>query len=193
MSFNIFAKTFSQLFDLSMSLKIHCDAKYEVYTCTIEWKLGNPLAHPTINVPMEFMKELINYMKIMYGILDKNQGLIIDQNMDVVEQAKAFSVLMYLDFEMLILTSIIVAPIGHTLCVGLHYKDVKGNVSNIYLSIGELNALSIALDEAEQEINKLEVDLKKKRKVKTESLVQPCDIEDLIYDKIEKKCGRFFK
>ena len=73
MSSNIFAKMFYHLFDLTYSLKVYCDAKHEFYTCTLEWKKGPvPGKAPQIdNIPMKYMNDLINCMKIMFGILEK--------------------------------------------------------------------------------------------------------------------------
>ena len=140
------------------------------------------------------MKDLINCMKIMYGILEKNKGLIIDQKLSNEDQLKAFSVVLYIDmeFEMLIHSSINVAPFGQTLFVGLH-SNVKGVFNNIYLTFDQLNKLCMAFDEAEKEFTKLNADLKSKRKLKTGILVQPDGLEYQIHEKIEKQCGRSFK
>ena len=72
MSSNIFVKDFYHLFDFTYSLKVSCDAKHEFYTCNVEWKGQVPGKVPQlINIPMEYMKDLITYMKIMHGILEK--------------------------------------------------------------------------------------------------------------------------
>ena len=74
MSSIICTKKFYKIFDFIYSIKLHCDAKHEFYTCTIEWKrqsIPPALALPPINIPMEYMKVIINYMKTLYGILEK--------------------------------------------------------------------------------------------------------------------------
>ena len=139
MTSNIFVKDLYHLIDFTYSLKVNCNAKHEFYTCSIEWKRHVPKdAHPIISIPMEFMKDLINYMNIMYEILEKNKGLIIDQKLGIGDHMKTFSVLSYMAFEMQLFLSINVAPIGQSLTVGLHYRDVKGKVGNIFLSFDQL-------------------------------------------------------
>lgn len=196
MSSIIFSKTFYQRFDFNYSIKLHCDAKHEFYTCTIELKRESfPLPiPPPINIPMEYMKDIIIYMKTLYGILEKNQALISEQEMEENEQEIAFSVLLYKDREQRISSSIAVGSFNKTLLVVLH-ADVKDDfwIRDIRLDIDELNGLSMAFDEAEEEFNKLNADVKNKRKLKTGLLIQPFGLESLIYEKIEKKCGRSFK
>ena len=97
-----------------------------------------------------------------------------------------------MEFEMLMYSSINVAPFGQTLFVGLH-SNVKGVFNNIYLTFDQLNKLCMAFDEAEKEFTKLNADLKSKRKLKTGILVQPDGLEYQIHEKIEKQCGRSFK
>ena len=120
--------------------------------------------------------------------------MISDQKLGIEDQVKTFSVMVYMDFEMQIHSSIIVAPIGLSLFVGLHANE-KGDFlnRNIHLSFDMLNKLSMAFDEAEKEFNKLDADLKNKCKLKEES-VFPLDLlEYQIHEKIEKQCGRCFK
>ena len=98
-----------------------------------------------------------------------------------------------MDFEIQLFLSINVAHIGQSLTVGLHYRDVKGKVGNIFLSFDQLNELCTAFDEAKNEFNKLDAELKSKRKMKTEILVPPFMIVYQIHEEIEKQCGRSFK
>ena len=186
-----------QISDFNSTIKLHCGAKHGFYTCTIGWKRQNvppSLALPPINIPMEFMKDIINYMKTLYGILEKNQALISEQKIDENEQEVAFSVLLYKDSEKWISSSIIVGSFNKTLYVGLH-ADEKNDfwIRNIRLDIDQLNGLSKAFDEAEDEFNKLDADVKNQRNLRTGLLIQPFGLESLIYEKIERQCGRSFK
>ena len=75
------------------------------------------------------------------------------------------------------------------------HADVKDDfwIRDIRLDIDKLNRLSMAFDEAEEEFNKLDADVKNKSKLKTGILIQPFGLESLIYEKIERQCGRSFK
>ena len=56
---------------------------------------------------------------------------------------------------------IIVATFGQTLFVGLHANE-KGDFlnRNFHFKLDQINAVSMALDEAEKKFNKLDADLK---------------------------------
>ena len=66
------------------------------------------------------MKELIKYMLDLFDILEKNKIFLIDKNLQPSVQLSSFSVGLYADNEYTISSSISVAPIGHTLFVGMH-------------------------------------------------------------------------
>ena len=73
---------------------------------------------------MEYVKDIIIYIKSVYGILEKNQALISEQEMEENEQEIAFSVLLYKDRKQRISSSITVESWNKTLLVVLH-ADVK--------------------------------------------------------------------
>ena len=195
--YSVICKSFHQLVYFKSSIKLHCAAKDGFYTCTIGWKRQNflpPIALPPINIPMEYMKEIINYMKTLYGILEKNQALISEQEMDENEQDLEFSVLLYKDSEKWISSSIFIGSCDKTIYVGLH-DDEKDHfwIRHICLDIDQLNGLSKAFDDAKEEYNKLDADVKNQRKLKPGYLIQPFGLESLIHEKIEKRCGRSIK
>ena len=76
MTSDIFAKKFAFCKCTSYYLKVQSDANYEFYTCTVEWLSKSRNEQPKfIIVPLEFMKELIKYMRDLFDILSKNKKL----------------------------------------------------------------------------------------------------------------------
>ena len=74
MTSDIFAKEFAPCKRASYSIKVQSDANNEFYTCTVEWLCKSRKEQPQfINAPLEFMKELIKYMRDLFDILSKNK------------------------------------------------------------------------------------------------------------------------
>ena len=75
MTSDIFAKEFAFCKCTSYYLKVQSDANNEFYTCTVEWLSKSRNKQPQfIIVPLEFVKELIKYMKDLFDILSKKNN-----------------------------------------------------------------------------------------------------------------------
>ena len=87
-------------------------------------------------------------------------------------QIASVSVELYADNEWTISFLISVASIGHTLFVEMNELLICRNtkLTNIFFRLDLLNNLAPAIDEAEKEFNRLNADIKTKRKFKKKCL-----------------------
>ena len=108
-------------------------------------------------------------------------------------QLASFLVGLYADNEYKVSSSISVAPIGHTLFVGMHKLLIGSNreSTDIFFTIDLLNNLALAIYEAENEYNKLDADIKTKRKFKKGMFIKRSNMEEIIQEKIVSQCGTF--
>ena len=139
------------------------------------------------------MKELINYMRDLFDILEKNKTLIIDKNLQPSVQLSSFSVGLCADNEYTIASSISVAPIGHTLFVGLHELLIYGTTESkdIYFTFVSIINLALDIYEPENEYNNLDASIKAKCKFKNGMLIKRLNMEDILHQNIAAQCGTF--
>ena len=68
-------------------------------------------------------------------------------------------------------------------------KDFSTGNTSIYFTIDEINNLSMALNEAKKEFDKIVPELKSNRKLKRGVLAQQSNVEYLIHQSIAEHCG----
>ena len=176
------------------TLKVQSDCLNEYYTCIFETTSQVPEEERTElpHIPMEIMKGIINHMKYLCDVADKNKDLIKAKNMHMWKQFECFGLGLYVNDETLISGSIFVHPIEQIPMVGLHQnaKDFSNGVEikSIYFTLDATNNLANVFDEAEKEFNKIVPGIKDKRKFKG-VLVDKAEVEYLIHQSISEHCG----
>ena len=197
MTTEIFTKEFSPCKRASYTIKVQSDANNEFYTCTVEWLSKSRKEQPQfINAPLEFMKELIKYMRDLFDILSKNQNLIIEKKLTPSVQLATLTVALCALNDWTIFSTISVEPTEHTSIVGMHKIEIGGtsgptNIFFTVVTVDSLNNLEQAIDEADNKVNMLDAEVKGKRKFKKGCFIRQTDMIDLIHQQISAKCGTF--
>ena len=178
----------------SYSIKVQSDANNEFYTCTVEWLSKLRKEQPQfINAPLEFMKELIKYMRDLFDIVSKNQNLIIEKKLTPSVQLATLTVALCSLNDWTIFSTISVEPTEHTSIVGIHKIEIAGTSgpTNIFFTVDSLNNFEQAIDEADNKVNMLDAEVKGKRKFYKGCFIRQTDMINLIHQKISSKCGTF--
>ena len=184
MTTEIFTKEFAPCKRASYSIKVQSNANNEFYICTVEWLSKTRKEQPQfINAPLEFMKELIKYMRDLFDILSKNQNLIIEKKLTPSVQLATLTVAVCALNDWTFFSTISVEPTEHTSIVGMHKIEIGGSSgpTNIFFTVDSLNNLEQAIDEADNKVNMLDAEEKRKRKFYKGCFIRQTDNIDLIH------------
>ena len=196
MSSELFAADFAMCAFSKYSLRVNSDHDHKFYTCTLKKiALTSDSIPQVLNFPLENMKELIQCMRDLFDIINKNKTLIIEKNLLLTAQIDSFSVQLYMDDERIIQASLSVPPCKHLMMIGLR-ESLFGGLSEpncIMITNDIVDVLSLAIDEAENIFNKLDANLKTKRKFKSGVLIKRNAMFEEMVQKISKETGRSFK
>ena len=196
MSSELFAADFAICAFSKYSLKVNSDHDRKFYTCTLKKIALTSASIPQVlDFPLEYMKELIQCMRDLFDIINKNKTLIIEKNLSPTAQIDFFSIQLDMDEERIIQASLSVPPCGHLMMIGLR-ESIFGGLSepNCIMIINDVvDVLSLAIDEAKNTFNKLDENLKTKRKFKSGVFIKRTAMFEEMLQKISKETGRSFK